>query len=327
MIHTSPEPIEKGDINPFGVAGDCLFFSDGIYMMTESSTVYVYEADFDCVPVYKLYDEEIINDIAERFRVDLETAEKILDGRASEYHDKADAEDSWWLQGKRGECGKKMGFDGCEDIDEQGTVYIVPMTGREDELELVEIIRKGKYLRQGFFGSVGIQDINPFDPLPKDVWIHGRSSRHDLNTGHIILCSKSWDVGIQYSTEDGGVWLIQPKPNARLINMNEPQMLNLVIKAITEDFFSGNILPEYIEEYIEREGNPDDDYEDSIKSLSMEFNPKNIVESAEAFDNYELVNWFGDHFDPSAVITNDGLVVYDIDDMYTRNLGVIDYQH
>ena len=42
----------------------------------------------------------------------------------------------WWLQGKRGECAVKMGHDGCEDEDEQGTVYIVPMTGREKELIL-----------------------------------------------------------------------------------------------------------------------------------------------------------------------------------------------
>ena len=50
----------------------------------------------------------------------------------------ADAENDWWLQGKRGECAVTMGFDGCEDRDEQGTVYIVPMKGREIELTLVE---------------------------------------------------------------------------------------------------------------------------------------------------------------------------------------------
>lgn len=43
------------------------------------------------------------------------------------------------LQGKRGECAVKMGYDGCEDVDEQGTVYIVPMFGREKELTLVEL--------------------------------------------------------------------------------------------------------------------------------------------------------------------------------------------
>jgi len=33
-----------------------------------------------------------------------------------------------------------MGFDGCEDEDEQGTVYIIPMLGREDELKLIKVV-------------------------------------------------------------------------------------------------------------------------------------------------------------------------------------------
>jgi hypothetical protein len=31
-----------------------------------------------------------------------------------------------------------MGYDGCEDEDEQGAVYIVPMLGRENELRLLK---------------------------------------------------------------------------------------------------------------------------------------------------------------------------------------------
>lgn len=141
MFHTSPNLITDGMINEFGIAGSCLFFSDRIYQMSNAS-IYTYEADFNCVPVYKLHDDEIIADIAERFNVDLETAELILDGSETHPHrrvsdDDDSAYDSWWLQGKRGECAVKMGFDGCEDTDEQGAVYIVPMLGRESELKLV----------------------------------------------------------------------------------------------------------------------------------------------------------------------------------------------
>ncbi len=46
------------------------------------------------------------------------------------------AEADWWIQELRGECAKKMGYDGCEDEDEQGSVYIVPMFGREEILVL-----------------------------------------------------------------------------------------------------------------------------------------------------------------------------------------------
>lgn len=133
MYHTSPNKIEPGSIHAFGIAGDCLFFSDDVYSMSAGKVV-VYEADFDCVPVDALEDEEIIIEIASRFNVDEETAESLLDGSENEWVHGADADDSWWLQGKRGECAVKMGYDGCEDEDEQGAVYIIPMTGRESEL-------------------------------------------------------------------------------------------------------------------------------------------------------------------------------------------------
>jgi len=136
MFHTSPNKITE--INNLGIAGDCLFFSDNVYVMTEAESVYVYEADFDCIRVWQLHDEEIIEEIADNFGCSIETAEGLLDGSECEWEQEScDADMSWWLQGKRGECAKKMGFDGCEDEDEQGTVYIIPMSGRENELNLI----------------------------------------------------------------------------------------------------------------------------------------------------------------------------------------------
>ena len=138
MIHSSPREIKKGMIDHFGIAGDCLFFSKDVYRMSEAST-YIYRADFDCIPVRYLYDEGIIAEIAERFSVDEDTAESLLDGRGNVWDHGADGEDGWWIQGKRGECAVRMGYDGCEDRDEQGIVFIVPMFGREPELALIEI--------------------------------------------------------------------------------------------------------------------------------------------------------------------------------------------
>ncbi|EJB8444789.1 hypothetical protein MW350_004314 [Vibrio parahaemolyticus] len=143
MYHTSPNKIESGLINNNGVAGSCLFFSDDVYVMTASNCYYVYEADFDCIRASQLHDDEIIADISRYFDVDESTAESLLDSTQSEWcldDFDCEGEDSWWLQGKRGECAVKMGYDGCEDKDEQGTVYIIPMLGREDELKLVEVV-------------------------------------------------------------------------------------------------------------------------------------------------------------------------------------------
>jgi len=140
MFHTSPSKIIEGSINKFGIAGSCLFFSDEIYSMSSASK-YVYQADFNCIDVSDLHDKVIISDIAAYFNVDDDTAESLLDGTQNEW-DLDDfetaGEDSWYLQGQRGECAVKMGYDGCEDRDEQGTVYIVPMLSRETELKLLE---------------------------------------------------------------------------------------------------------------------------------------------------------------------------------------------
>lgn len=140
MYHTSPEKITEGTINKFGIAGDCLFFSDDVYVMTASNDFFVYEADFNCVVASELHDVEIIKEISEYFECSEELAESLLDATENEWNQDfdCDADDSWWLQGKRGECAVKMGFDGCEDEDEQGTVYIVPMSGRELELKIIK---------------------------------------------------------------------------------------------------------------------------------------------------------------------------------------------
>lgn len=140
MYHTSPNKIVKGSIHDHGIAGCCLFFSSEIYRMSAEST-YIYEANFNCIERSQPFDEEIIAQIADYFDVDTDTAEALLDGSKSEWDldtFDTDGEDSWHLQGLRGQCAAKMGYDGCEDEDEQGTVYIVPMKGRESELTLIE---------------------------------------------------------------------------------------------------------------------------------------------------------------------------------------------
>src|SRR5690606_25317487 len=144
MYHTSPNKIENGTIHNHGIAMDCLFFSNRIYQMSPES-VFLYCGYFHCIKAEQLHDEEIISEISNIFSVDLDTGEKLLNGSINEWdleHLNYDVlpELSFFLQGARGRCAKKMGYDGCEDIDEQGTVYIIPMKGRELEIELIDIL-------------------------------------------------------------------------------------------------------------------------------------------------------------------------------------------
>lgn len=135
LFHTSPNKIEK--VSKFGTFDDCLFFSVNPYSMSvgEVITYSIDAANMDFISASQLNDDEIISEIAERFEIDLDDAESLLDGSDNVWnHDFADAENDWYIQAKRGECAKKMGFDGCLDEDEQGSVYIIPMFGRESIL-------------------------------------------------------------------------------------------------------------------------------------------------------------------------------------------------
>ena len=135
LFHTSPNKIEK--VSKFGNFDDCLFFSPNVYEMSACETItYSINADnMRFVEACDLHDEEVVAEIAERFEIDVDAAESLLDGSDSVWnHDFADAENDWFIQTKRGECAKKMGFDGCKDHDEQGVVYIIPMFNRESIL-------------------------------------------------------------------------------------------------------------------------------------------------------------------------------------------------
>lgn len=137
LFHTSPTKIES--ISKFGTFDDCLFFSIAPYSMSvgEVITYSVDASGMDFVDASDLHDDEIVERIAKVLEVDLEDAESLLDGSSSIWdfdHIEDHGEQDWWLQAKRGECAVKMGFDGCIDRDEQGSVYIIPMFGRESIL-------------------------------------------------------------------------------------------------------------------------------------------------------------------------------------------------
>ena len=144
LYHTSSEKIEKITTN--GLFDDCLFFASEPYAMTAASTVFVYAINIDdaeIIDVSDLCDDEIISEIADRFDVDGVEAERILDGRASAW-DHADdldgeeaAENDWWVQAQQGKCAAKMGKQAVESTDEQGAVWIVPMSNREKDLKEV----------------------------------------------------------------------------------------------------------------------------------------------------------------------------------------------
>ena len=83
-------------------------------------------------------DEEIVSRIARCLAVDLDVAESLLDGSETVWDIDVDMEkaDADWWDSRVCAVSVQNGFDGCKDEDEQGTVYIIPMFGREEILVL-----------------------------------------------------------------------------------------------------------------------------------------------------------------------------------------------
>lgn len=140
LFHTSPSPITV--INSYGMLGECLCFSSSVYQMA-ACEVLVYKIEVSEDEIIKastfFYRDDcdkldpIVSNIMELADCDEEQAQEYL--AQNDHH--PDAEIDWRIQGYAGEAAKVLGFRVCEALDEQGTVYIVPMRGREADLILI----------------------------------------------------------------------------------------------------------------------------------------------------------------------------------------------
>lgn len=152
VIHTSPEVITE--IREDGLFGDCLFFSDDEYWMCASrdgadgavyaielqSVMEPHQLDFEGtaeqVAVKELIaicDEQIDAEQAFDFLVDDSTVWEMLDFDCERL-----SEISWDIQRLQGQIASCRGFDAFYGRDEQGCVWIVPMSGKLHRLERIK---------------------------------------------------------------------------------------------------------------------------------------------------------------------------------------------
>lgn len=133
--HTSPSKIEK--ISKYGHFDDMIFFSLEPYEMSASKTItYSMELDNILKVDQLFYDHdseeisEIIEHVARVLNVDDQEAADLLD----ESRQADNADDSWFIQTQQGHVARKLGYDAILTSDEQGSVLIAPMLGREKDL-------------------------------------------------------------------------------------------------------------------------------------------------------------------------------------------------
>lgn len=146
IYHTSPAVIAKPQ--KFGRFGEFVFFSSGVYTMTEVANPVVYGIDESTLNIveacsmahienFDVICADIINDVAEMFDVDFDTAHDILTEKESEWDYDCDAEKSWDRQKLTAKAAKLMGFDGVQVEDEQGAAYMISIADHFDKMRLL----------------------------------------------------------------------------------------------------------------------------------------------------------------------------------------------
>lgn len=160
-------------------------------------------------------------------------------------------------------------------------------------------------------------DLYQNDIIPQGWYVHGRRGKNNLDTGNVIQLTQNWEIANSYG-ENGSIWLIIPKHNAKTIDFRSSKESNefynwLINKIGLGDFSS--ILEDIIlslREEIEKISD-----EEIKEILKINYNPKNIVDSAAAYDNYDWIEPFqyyrgGIDF----VYTYDGAILLD---QYSNN--------
>ena len=147
MIHTSPVEIKK--INSTGLFGSFLCFSQNEYVMTCSGSHFSYKIEIDdseLIEASRLFyhpEAELLNDlvleVCEKYGVDKDMAENLI-GEMENGFDviyEFDSDDAWEMQHRTARAAKILGYRGCIMEDEQGTLYMIDMLGKECELKQV----------------------------------------------------------------------------------------------------------------------------------------------------------------------------------------------
>lgn len=141
LFHTSGDEIKS--INSDGLFGSFLCFSLNVYVMTgRDYLTYITEIDdseiIDAAQLFYHDDAEKLDGLVARVMgmLDCDEDEAIeqIEQRA-EYC--GDADISWEIQHISAQAARLLGYRGVSMQDEQGTVYLIDMMGRENELRLV----------------------------------------------------------------------------------------------------------------------------------------------------------------------------------------------
>lgn len=134
------------------------------------------------------------------------------------------------------------------------------------------------------------------DEVPDGWYVHGRGGRQDLNTGNVIQMTRSWEVADQYARDRGSRWIIRPSSDAIVLDLSGQHTSDMdrVVAAALDDFETGAHDFGAVVGDIESSIGRDADTADIEAAIRSSFSPENIVNSAEAYDNWSWAGWLAD---------------------------------
>jgi len=162
--------------------------------------------------------------------------------------------------------------------------------------------------------------------VPDGWFVHGRSPfikngkkiKNQLRDDVPILMSRDIEVMDSYG-RNGSRWYIRPKKTAVILDLTNEENMRKIVDAAIRDYEEGESRFRRIALDIEAaHGEINDEIiEDSIRKS---FNPQNIVNSAEAYDDTAWGNWLYEVSEADFIVTQDGAIALSNDEIDAINI-------
>lgn len=118
--------------------------------------------------------------------------------------------------------------------------------------------------------------------VPDGWFVHGRGGRQDLETGNVIQTTTNPSIAEQYAGRRGGsVWMLKPSDDAKVLDLTDEATVASTVAKLRKARDDGSLSPAL------------DDIVDnaSDEELASSIAPRDIVNSAELFDDRDFVSW------------------------------------
>lgn len=153
--------------------------------------------------------------------------------------------------------------------------------------------------------------------IPDGWWVSGRGGTQELqdDRGFVTMATRDWETAKQYRGKEGSIFALSPAPGAKVLDVSEAAGREKIFDKLVDDF-NNDRLPQQIADLLDEE-NPIS----TLKKISDEFNPRDIVDSGEALDNPDLVQWLWDSMGVDAVVTDNGFAALNLAAMKKLKVG------